>query len=126
MYYGKYRAVVKDTNDPEKRARIRVECPAVLGKQLSNWALPCLPPSCFGVPLLNTMVWIEFEGGKKDSPIWTGVFYTRDQLKALFQDVYNPKDFIISTQAGWVNLYSKISVQVKCGNAFVIHQNTSY
>ena len=88
MYYGKYRGVVKDTNDPEKRGRIRVMCPAVLGKQLSNWALPCLPPNCFSVPIKDTMVWVEFEGGRKDSPIWTGVFYTTDQRKLLFQDAY--------------------------------------
>lgn len=108
MYYGKYRAVVKDTNDPEKRGRIKVMCPAVLGKQLSNWALPCFPPNCFSVPIKDTMVWVEFEGGRKDSPIYVGAFYTTDQRKEIFlQDEYNPKDFIISTQEGWVNVYSK-------------------
>lgn len=113
MYYGKYRGVVKETNDPEKRGRIRVLCPAVLGKQLSNWALPCLPPNCFSVPIKDTMVWVEFEGGRKDSPIYTGVFYTSDQRKKLFQDAYNPKDFIISTQDGWVNVYSKRGIYHK-------------
>lgn len=113
MYYGKYRGVVKDTNDPEKRGRIRVMCPAVLGKQLSNWALPCLPPNCFSVPIKDTMVWVEFEGGRKDSPIYTGVFYTTEQRKELFQEVYNPKDFIISTQNGWVNIYSKRGIYQK-------------
>lgn len=113
MYYGKYRGVVKETNDPEKRGRIRVMCPAVLGKQLSNWALPCLPPNCFSVPIKNTMVWVEFEGGRKDSPIYTGVFYTTEQRKELFQEVYNPKDFIVSTQDGWVNIYSKRGILQK-------------
>jgi hypothetical protein len=120
MLTGMYRAIVKETNDPEKRGRIKVECPAVLGRQLSNWALPCLPPNTFSVPILNTMVWITFEGGRKDSPIWMGVFYTTDQRKLLFQDVYNPKDFIISTQDGWVNIYSKRGILNKSGTDFLV------
>lgn len=120
MYYGKYRAIVRDTDDPEKRGRIRVECPAVLGKQLSAWALPNLPPNCFSVPLVGSMVWIEFEGGRKDSPIWTGVFYTTDQRKELFQEVYNPKDFIIRTHDGWVNIYSSRGILNQSGNNFLV------
>lgn len=97
-YFGKYRAVVKDTNDPEKRGRIKVECPEVLGKQLSAWALPCFPPNQFSIPKKDTLVWVEFEGGRIDSPIWVGVFYTKEQWKAKFVVDYSVKDFIMSPQ----------------------------
>lgn len=36
-FYGKYRAKVVDVNDPERRGRIRVQCPAVLGIYKSAW-----------------------------------------------------------------------------------------
>lgn len=89
-FYGKYRAEVVDTADPEKRGRIRVKCPNVLGEQLSRWALPCFVPNTFTVPNKGTLVWVEFEGGKKDSPIWTGVFYTKDQWQSKFGVDYSP------------------------------------
>ena len=42
-YYGKYRAKVVDVNDPERRGRIRVQCPSVLGTHKSAWCEPCIP-----------------------------------------------------------------------------------
>lgn len=94
-YYGKYRAEVVDNTDPEKRGRIRVKCPAVLGGQISRWALPCFPPNTFTVPQLGELVWVEFEGGTKDSPIWCGVFYTKEQLASKFKNLpYDPKDVV--------------------------------
>lgn len=98
-YYGKYRAIVVDINDPEKRGRIKVICPEVLGQQISNWALPCLPPSTFIVPDKGSLVWVEFEGGKKDSPIWTGLFYTREQVLSKFNiSDYKPEEYYIDTK----------------------------
>lgn len=79
MYFGKYRGIVKDTQDPEKRGRVKVSCPEVLGGQTSKWALPCLPPNYFAVPPVGSWVWVEFEGGRKDSPIWTGCWYPQEQ-----------------------------------------------
>jgi hypothetical protein len=99
MHYGKYRAIVKETDDPEKRGRIKVSCPSILGKQLSNWALPCLPPSIFGVPAKDSLVWVEFEGGNKDSPIWSGIFYTTDGWQSLFKTGYDPKKVVIRSFA---------------------------
>lgn len=92
-YFGKYRGIVVDIDDPEKRGRIRVKCPTVLGKtNISNWALPCFPPRQFVLPQVNDLVWMEFEGGYRDEPIWTGVFYTIDQFSTLFGATYNQTD----------------------------------
>jgi len=80
-YYGKFRAFVVDNEDPEQRARIRVRVPSVFGQQETFWALPCLPfggleeQGFFMVPEVSAQVWIEFEEGNKDFPIWTGVFW---------------------------------------------------
>ena len=96
-YFGKYRAEVVDVADPEQRGRIRVKCPEVLGTQISSWALPCFTPNTFTVPARGTLVWVEFEGGNKDSPIWTGVFYTKDQWKSKFGVDYSPDKYLTNS-----------------------------
>ena len=121
-YYGKYRAQVVDNNDPEKRGRIRVKCPTVLGEQISRWALPCFPPNTFTVPQVGELVWIEFEGGKKDSPIWNGVFYSKEQLSNKFKGLpYNPKDVInvaenINTIADKNHSIKAVGISEEAGN----------
>lgn len=80
-YYGKYRGFVVERDDPQQKGRLRVRVPAVLGEEESGWALPCFP--CGGldgvgsisIPELDAQVWVEFEGGEVDLPIWTGTFY---------------------------------------------------
>ncbi len=80
-YYGKYRGFIVDNEDPEQRGRVRVRVPSVFGQQETYWALPCSPfgglaeQGLFMVPELGAQVWIEFEEGNKDLPIWVGVFW---------------------------------------------------
>lgn len=80
-YYGKYRGFVTDNNDPEQRGRLRLRVPSVLGAADSGWALPSLPfggladQGLFLVPELDAQVWVEFEAGNVDLPIWTGTFW---------------------------------------------------
>lgn len=82
-YYGKYRAIVVDVNDPEKRGRIKVQCPKVLGDAKSAWCQPCVPYAYekggdFVLPKLNDFVWIEFEEGDVRYPIYTGGLWSKD------------------------------------------------
>ncbi|WDP91217.1 MAG: phage tail protein [Desulfobacter sp.] len=80
-YYGKYRGVVTDNNDPENLGRLRVRVPALLGETETGWALPCLPfggladQGSFSLPELDARVWVEFEAGDLHHPIWTGTFW---------------------------------------------------
>jgi uncharacterized protein involved in type VI secretion and phage assembly len=79
-FYGKYRGVVTNTDDPESRARIRATVPAVFGEEESGWALPCAPyvgegVGAIAIPPVNALVWIEFEHGDPEYPIWTGGFW---------------------------------------------------
>ena len=41
--FGKYRAIVSNVSDPEKRGRIKVSCPKIYGDFESPWCLPCVP-----------------------------------------------------------------------------------
>jgi uncharacterized protein involved in type VI secretion and phage assembly len=80
-YYGKYRGFVTDNNDPEKLGRLRLMVPSVLGEAQTGWALPSLPfggladQGFFVIPEVDAQVWVEFEAGNVDQPIWTGTFW---------------------------------------------------
>ncbi|MCI5211013.1 MAG: baseplate assembly protein [Candidatus Electrothrix sp. ATG2] len=79
-YYGKYRGTVINNIDPEQRGRIMAMVPDVLGLTPSSWAMPCVPiagkqQGVFMVPQIGAGVWIEFEQGDSNYPIWTGGFW---------------------------------------------------
>ncbi|HEX7362550.1 MAG TPA: phage baseplate assembly protein V [Bryobacteraceae bacterium] len=79
-FYGKYRGLVVENVDPEQIGRVMVQVPDVLGAIPSSWAMPCVPAAgtqagCFIVPPIGSQVWIEFEQGDPDYPIWTGGFW---------------------------------------------------
>jgi len=79
-YYGKYRGTVIENIDPEQIGRVLVEVPDVLGLTPSSWAMPCVPAAgiqagVFVIPPIGSQVWVEFEQGDPDYPIWTGGFW---------------------------------------------------
>ena len=79
-YYGKYRGTVINNIDPMQIGRIQVMAPDVSNVMLSSWALPCVPVAginmgVFTVPLIGAGVWVEFEQGDPDYPIWVGGFW---------------------------------------------------
>lgn len=107
-YYGKYRGFVVDNRDPEQRARIRVRVPSVFGQQDTYWALPCLPfggladQGLFLVPEVGAQVWIEFEEGNPDFPIWTGVFWQPQQAVPDEAKKAEPTTRVLKTPSGHV------------------------
>lgn len=83
-YFGKYRAFVSDNSDPENRGRLRLQIPDVLGDSvISGWALPCAPyggaagQGFFYIPDNKAGVWVEFEQGNLDYPVWVGTFWSK-------------------------------------------------
>lgn len=83
-YFGKYRGTVVGTQDPMLLGRLRVEVPSVTG-QAQVWAMPCVPYAgprvgLFALPPPGAQVWVEFEAGDIDAPIWTGCFWGQGQL----------------------------------------------
>jgi hypothetical protein len=84
-YYGKYRGVVTDVDDPRSIGRIRANVPEVLTDTESPWALPCAPYAGDGVgtyriPPVGAGVWIEFEAGDLARPIWSGCWWSENEL----------------------------------------------
>ena len=90
-YYGKYRAKVVDIKDPEKRGRIRVMCPKVLGEAKSSWCEPCVPIAYdlggdFALPKLGEFVWVEFEAGDPNKPIYIGGLWSTEKSPSASYD----------------------------------------
>ncbi len=85
QFWGKYRGKVTSSKDELNLGRVQVEVPAVLGPGRASWALPCTPYAgkdigFFTVPPVGTNIWVEFEGGDPDYPIWSGCFWNEDEL----------------------------------------------
>jgi hypothetical protein len=79
-YFGKYRGIVTDVDDPNNQCRIRATVPAVLGEHACGWAMPAAPFAGDGhgvvmLPKVGSGVWIEFEAGRLDNPIWSGAWW---------------------------------------------------
>lgn len=79
-FYGKYRGTVVLNVDPEQRGRIIAMVPDVLGIIPSSWAMPCFPIAgkqngFYAIPKPGDGVWIEFEQGDPNYPIWVGSFW---------------------------------------------------
>jgi len=83
-YFGKYRGKVIDNIDPLFLGRIMAQVPAISELPLT-WALPCVPYAglevgFYAMPPIDANVWIEFEAGDPDHPIWTGCFWEEGQV----------------------------------------------
>lgn len=79
-YYGKYRGVVLNNVDPMQQGRLQLQVPDVAGLTPITWALPCAPVAgiqngMFALPMIGAGVWVEFEQGDPEKPIWVGCFW---------------------------------------------------
>lgn len=111
-YLGKYRATVHDNVDPDRLGRIRAIVPSVTGPvHPSTWALPCLPAAGaemgqFTVPRRGAGVWIEYQGGDINYPIWVGGYWGEGEVPHLV-----PAESLIAPT---------ITLQTPHGNGLVI------
>ena len=84
-FFGPYRGIVTDNDDPANLGRIKAQVPSVLGSTESGWAMPCVPYAGpqVGVaflPEIGSGVWIEFEGGDVSYPIWMGCYWRSNEM----------------------------------------------
>ena len=85
QFFGKYRGKVENNVDPRQLGRMQVSVPSVLGDTKLPWAMPCVPYAgnkvgWFALPPKGANVWVEFEGGNIDYPIWTGCFWNPGEM----------------------------------------------
>jgi uncharacterized protein involved in type VI secretion and phage assembly len=104
-HFGKYRGTISDNGDSTNRGRLKVRVPAVLG-DLEVWAMPCVPYAgdkvgFYFLPEPGTGVWVEFEAGDPSYPIWSGFFWTDDQLP---DDATDAKKKLVRTNSSTLRI----------------------
>ncbi len=105
-FYGKYRGTVINNIDPMQLGRVQVMVPDVSQVVPTSWAMPCMPftgkqMGMWVLPQIGAGVWVEFEQGDPDYPIWAGCWWgsaAEPPALALAAPPAVP-NFVIQTQA---------------------------
>lgn len=79
-FHGKFRGTVLNNIDPMQKGRLLLQVADVDALLPTTWALPCFPfvgRQCgmWALPQIGAGVWVEFEQGDPDYPIWVGGWY---------------------------------------------------
>ena len=123
-YFGKYRGIVTDVADPENRCRIRARVDSLLDGQDTGWAMPASPFAGDGhgfvmLPKVGSGVWIEFEAGSLDNPIWSGGWWANgqrpdpqgDQVRVIVSE--NGHQVVLDDAAGEVKIVHSGGPEIK-------------
>jgi uncharacterized protein involved in type VI secretion and phage assembly len=128
IFFGKYRGVVIDNRDPWKQGRLQVSVQDVYGdEERDHWALPCVPFAGKGVgffmlPPKEALVWVEFENGDREYPIWSGCYWAEGEAPT--QEA-NPEKKVIKTDAVTITLdestgKNSITIETKEGMKIIM------
>lgn len=116
-YFGKYRATVLNNLDPQNQGRILVQLGDCYGLFPSTWALPSFPFAAKGMagivalPQIGSAVWVDFEAGDPDYPIWSGGFFP------------DPSGFPALALAGATPATPNIHLQTTTGTSITLSDN---
>jgi len=86
-FYGVYRGIVVENQDPKNQFRLKLKIPQVLHDQVSDWVWGVFPNIATIVPEIGNGVFVTFEGGDPSFPIWLGSF--------------TPAPVVVPTQTRW-------------------------
>jgi Type VI secretion system/phage-baseplate injector OB domain len=136
-FHGKYRGTVSDNADPLALGRVRARIPDILGDKESGWALPCAPhfgngTGIFFIPPKDANIWIEFEYGDPDHPIWTGGFWSKPtDLPTLSAPPLLPNKKVFKTDRCTIMLddtpgFGGITIESSVGSPAKIVMNSQY
>lgn len=107
-HYGKYRGMVLNNVDPLTKGRLQVQVPDIAGLIPATWAMPCFPLTgkqmgAYMIPQIGAGVWVEFEQGDTDYPIWSGCWYASTSDVPPLALAGNPASPSIVLQTGLKN-----------------------
>ena len=78
--FGLFRGTCVNNIDPMQMGRLMVQVPDVTSLIPGTWAMPCVPVAgiqngMVALPMIGSGVWVEYEQGDPDFPIWVGCFW---------------------------------------------------
>lgn len=95
LYYGQYQAFVVENEDADNQGKLIIRVPG-LGDtpNTRRLAYPKVPAggakgAKFGfhyLPPVGSVVWVTFEAGRLDMPIWEGSWHLKDGLPDVWRD----------------------------------------
>jgi len=103
QFFGKYAGTVDKNFDPNGKGRLLVKVPAVFGDG-TVWALPCVPYAgsnvgFFAMPPTGADIWVEFEAGDSNSPIWSGCYWKDDNSAPVSMSPLAEKKKVLKTDS---------------------------
>jgi uncharacterized protein involved in type VI secretion and phage assembly len=110
-FFGKYRGKVLNNEDPLGRGRLQALVPAISSRPLT-WAEPCTPYAgpkvgWYAIPPVGANVWMEFEAGDPDYPIWSGCFWGSGDPEVMPPDATGPELKVLRTDKFQLTLDEK-------------------
>jgi len=127
-HFGKYRGSVASNVDPLQKGRLQVQVPAIYGSNSLNWALPSVPFAGNGeglylIPDIGANIWVEFEGGDIDFPIWSGCFWGDGECPGQM-----PQTKLLKTRAATITLdelnpSAPVVIETASGNRITITES---
>ncbi|SFE85979.1 phage baseplate assembly protein V [Nitrosomonas sp. Nm166] len=101
QFFGKYAGIVDQNIDPYGKGRLLVKVPNVFGDN-TVWATPCVPyagPNVgfFAMPPKGADIWVEFEAGDPNHPIWSGCYWKNDNSAPVSVSPLADKKKVIKT-----------------------------
>jgi hypothetical protein len=97
-HYGKFRGTVVNPVDTGLKGRILASV-VVGGTPIQVVAEACTPyPGFYAIPPVGAGVWIEFEEGNLDKPIWTGCWWKEGEVLAMLSPDLPPPNPATSPQ----------------------------
>lgn len=120
---GFYEAIVEENKDPMGQGRVKARVQSIHGNPMNYpdlpWAKPIFTSTLsFDPPEIYDRVWLTFENGLRDHPLWIGTRYAAPLGKpcqtADGKSVYTPEKRLGSEvpREGWTSDYSKPQAKV--------------
>lgn len=131
-YYGIYPAIVCNVKDDEKRGRIKVICPEILGdEEESAWCEPCVPVAYdnggdFCLPQIDEAVWVMFVDGDPNEPVYLGGWW-QENMTPLGNNYSKLGDFRVISYADCTIVMKNgvININVGEGTADLVIKDNS-
>ncbi len=134
---GLYRGTVAQNVDPMQIGRLQVVVPDVTGAIPSTWARACFPmggpaQGFFSVPMIGAGVYVMYEQGDPDYPVWMGTFLGSPLDKPLLANTVPPgisgvtiqslaKNGIVISDAGGPMGVGGITIQSATGATIAVN-----